>query len=1426
RAYRASGIDPVTVGLIEGHGLGVPASDKAELRALRAVFSAPGPVPRTLGAVSSLIGHAMPAAGIAGLIKTALALHHRVLPATPHAEEPHPLLASAPRDFRLNRATRPWIHGITAHPRRAGVNAFGFAGINAHAILEEHSPSADGVTPGALPHWETEAILIGAPDRATWLEIARALADWLEREPNRAVPLKDLAYTLNCGQPAFPCRVGLVVSSTDDLRTRLNALIARLSGGGGHSIRDARGTYYWETPLTNPGKVAFVFPGEGSQYPGMLADLCPHFPEVRRLFDTSDRLALDRAQARVPSEVLFGDDGLAAADGLWAMETATNVVLSAQWALYTLLSALGLYPDAVVGHSSGEFLALAAAGVLRVNRQFEDRLGELSALFEERAGAGEVPEAQLLAVAADRQRVERLCEGFEDELAVAIDNCPHQVVVCGAPGATEKLAERLRGHGILFESLPFSRAYHTPEFATALGPIRAFFDAQAMTSQCLPVYSCATAAPMPSDPDAVRALAVDQWARRVEFRDTIEAMYRDGARIFVEVGTRGNLTGFVEDTLRGRPHFAVAANLPRRSGLTQLNHLVASLFAQGVPLRADLLYARRRPAKVGLATDLPVARAKPALKVGFPEMRLTESLASRLRARSTVSSNGHVSYGVSAEPIAPALAANEVNGQLYHAPADPSREQAMLSYFETMNTFLETQRQVLRAYNGAPHASNGQSHQSNGHTAYTNGHTASVLATPPSEPEPAAHVGDAGENALERPAALAAESTPAAPSLGDALIEQVALRTGYPRAMLDIDLDIEGDLGIDSIKRVEILGELQNKGLMSASADLDRLSRCRTLRQVIEFLGQPATQPAAPVAGPWVGAVEHLAPGRELRATRWLDSRTDPVAEHHTIGGRRVSAVDPTRKGLPVLPFTVMAEMIAQAAALLVPDRVVVALRDVEARRWIKYEEEPFPLELRAARDPSRPDEVRVGIYGRIPTGKSGRRAVETPLVEGTVVFGLAREAGPPAPPFALAEPRVCRFTARELYADQWLFHGPALQAVVRVGEASPGGIEGTLRVLPRAALCRAEGESRLITDPIVLDAFTHLLGCWGLDEYGDGEGDVIFPLRLAELTLYDPEPAEGVDVECRIQIQDVSRHRVRIDADFVAPGGRTWMRLKDWEDWRFYWPGRYRDHFRAPDQFLLGEPLTLPGLPPEDAQLVCAAWLEPPADMTRPVWRDVLEWVQLEPEERRRCRQRGGPDTALTHRLFGRIAAKEAVRRLWADRDAITVYPSDLVIDADSRGKPFIRSLLEPDRADLPAISLTHTEGVALALAALEPHARPGIDVERVVEREPGFEDVAFTDDERRWLDAVAEADRAEWIARFWCAKEAVAKSTGFALLTGPSSVLVVGAERGSGSVSVVLGSDLVNACRDWDERAIQTFTARRGEFVWAWTLGRRIER
>src|SRR5262249_1383211 len=159
-------------------------------------------------------------------------------------------------------------------------------------------------------------------------------------------------------------------------------------------------------------------------------------------------------------------------------------------------------------------------------------------------------------------------------------------------------------------------------------------------------------------------------------------------------------------------------------------------------------------------------------------------------------------------------------------------------------------------------------------------------------------------------------------------------------------------------------------------------------------------------------------------------------------------------------------------------------------------------------------------------------------------------------------------------YAEQWLFHGPVFQAITSVGHISEQGIEGTVRVLPLEPLLSDHRTASFHTDLIVIDTFTQLLGCWGLDYLT--EGDVVFPLSMEELQIEGDRPPVGTILDCRITVKEIQRHRVLVHAEIVRPDGSVWMRICDWQDWRFHWPGRYRDVFRQPRDYFAGEELSL----------------------------------------------------------------------------------------------------------------------------------------------------------------------------------------------------------------------------------------------------------
>ena len=402
RAYERVGIDPLTVGLLEAHGTGTPVGDVVEVEALRGVFPPrQTESPRcALGSVKSMISHTVPAAGVAGLIKAALALHHKVLPPT-LCENPNPKLQLEKSNFYINTETRPWIHGSSKTPRRAGVNAFGFGGINAHAILEEYT--GPNQAPWLQHEWDSELFIFSGENRAEVAQDAqRALA--LLQEGGDALSLKDLAWTLNCNRPMGPVRMAVVGLSHTDLAAKLERAMKRLGDEKTRNIKEIEGIYYFKEPLGLNGKLAFLFPGEGSQYRNMLGDLCIHFPEVRAVFDLMDRAYENHPRDYLPSDVIFPPPfGSPSQDRLYNMDSGAETVFCANQAMYALIEKLGIRADAMVGHSTGEHSALLASRVVEVadDEELIQHILGVYEVFDKLNSTSDIPEAVLLAVAGE-----------------------------------------------------------------------------------------------------------------------------------------------------------------------------------------------------------------------------------------------------------------------------------------------------------------------------------------------------------------------------------------------------------------------------------------------------------------------------------------------------------------------------------------------------------------------------------------------------------------------------------------------------------------------------------------------------------------------------------------------------------------------------------------------------------------------------------------------------------------------------------------------------------------------------------------------------------------------------------------------------------------------------------------------------------------
>lgn len=449
--------------------------------------------------------------------------------------------------------------------------------------------------------WDSELFVVRGHDLAELCARGRRLIEYLDNAPE--FEMKDLAYTLfNLETHADGSTLAIVASNANDLRAKLARSLERLSDPECMQILDVTGIYYKRQGLQDRGKIAFLFPGEGAQYVNMLGDLRANFPTVADLFSLCDVLG---GEGKSISQLIFLPD-LATETLVQQAEiehrslgSAMYSVLIADWALYLLLSKLGLKADVVGGHSIGEMAALGTSGCLETDPAFFSRLNFTIDELERQEFAGKVPEAILLAVGEGKSHVEKIIQELESSITekvyVAMDNCPHQSVVVGPKASMAMLEALLEKRSIIFEQLPFFRPYHTELFEPLLPHLDKMYDGVAFSTGKQIVYSCSTARPFPEDPASIRRLAVSHWACPVKFTEMIENMYADGVRIFVEVGPRGNLTAFTTDILRGRSFVAIASNVKQRSGLTQLNHLAGQLIAHGVPLNLEEFYCRRLP---------------------------------------------------------------------------------------------------------------------------------------------------------------------------------------------------------------------------------------------------------------------------------------------------------------------------------------------------------------------------------------------------------------------------------------------------------------------------------------------------------------------------------------------------------------------------------------------------------------------------------------------------------------------------------------------------------------------------------------------------------------------------------------------------------------------------------------------------------------
>ncbi len=523
-AWSKTNLDRKKVGYIEAHGTATIVGDRTELQTLSAIFPKElGDSEILLGSVKSNIGHAMPAAGILSLIKTSLALYTRQIPATLHCERP--LKEMSETRFRPVQKLQEWDE--SKYPLVAGVNAFGFGGINAHVILEAYG------------------------ERKTYIEAAKTK---MEKVFAFAAPTKEaLIKALKEGAPMTGNEEGdhrlVLFNPTPDRISKAIKFIEKdLIWKGRQDI------WYTNKPLLKDGgKVGFLFPGYDP-------DINPEIDSILNYFNYS-----------LPED-----------------KTDINEMIDKVLELYRVNKALtmslrdlGITADLNAGHSLGEWFGIEASGMVS-----SESVRKIITTMD--ADKYRIEGTCFIAVGCGVERVKKYIDSISD-LYLSNDNCPSQVLLCGTDDAAEKLAAELKEEQIFYQVLSFQSGFHTPFIKHRLDLLEVLFRHLEFSKPEVPMWSANSLDVYPTNTKEIEILSVNHLIEGVRFRELIEKLHeQENTRVFIQVGG-GSLTGFVDDTLAGKDYSAISMVTNQRTTLEQIRRVMALLHIEGRQVKMSFL---------------------------------------------------------------------------------------------------------------------------------------------------------------------------------------------------------------------------------------------------------------------------------------------------------------------------------------------------------------------------------------------------------------------------------------------------------------------------------------------------------------------------------------------------------------------------------------------------------------------------------------------------------------------------------------------------------------------------------------------------------------------------------------------------------------------------------------------------------------------
>jgi acyl transferase domain-containing protein/SAM-dependent methyltransferase/acyl carrier protein len=562
QALAVAGVEPREIGYVEAHGTGTSLGDPIEAHALAAVLGSERTKenPLVVGSVKTNLGHLEAAAGVAGLIKVALSLQHEEIPANLHFEKLNPHIDWASTPIEIPVEARPWRRG---HGRRlAGVSSFGFSGTNAHVILEEAPAREERQREFERP---VQVLAISARSKAALQNLAERYATELSRSN---AELGDLCYTANAGRAHFDERAVYLGATHEEMRQALGAKPIASGAKNGDP------------------EVAFLFPGQGTQYPGMGKELYATQPAFRK--------ALDRC-----AEILRGELEQPLFEMLWGSATellkqtayVQPALFAVEYALSEMWRSWGIEPSAVLGHSVGEYVAACVAGVYSLEDGLKLIAGR-ARLMQSAPGQG-----GMIAAMAAEDRVRASLAGLETRVSIAALNAPENSVISGYEEGLRVAETRLRDAGVKTQRLDISHAFHSPQMEAIEAQFEQLAGSLRFESPRIRLISSVTGQAIGAEEVADPGYWRRQIRQPVLFRKAMETLGGLGLEIFLETGPGATLAGLGQQCLDGKDRAWLGSLRKGRAEWPVVLESLANLYARGVEVNwaaFDEPYGRRR----------------------------------------------------------------------------------------------------------------------------------------------------------------------------------------------------------------------------------------------------------------------------------------------------------------------------------------------------------------------------------------------------------------------------------------------------------------------------------------------------------------------------------------------------------------------------------------------------------------------------------------------------------------------------------------------------------------------------------------------------------------------------------------------------------------------------------------------------------------